>query len=339
MPKLSNTLGILLLALLPGTALADSRAEDRNRFDLTRKDIQSFVADFATTQKRDADAVWKLLAQAEPQPRIIEAMSKPAEKALPWWQYRARFLTPERIEQGAQLWRAHRELLDQVAAERHVEPEYLIAILGVETSYGRITGRYRVLDALSTLAFDYPARSEFFRKELAQYLLLVEDEKLDATATLGSYAGAMGAAQFMPSSYRNFAVNEGSSTQRDLWNDWGDIFASIANYFSQHGWQYGGPVLAEATLAADRSLDAPSTVALDRTLKDLAGAGLTVSTSLPADTQAVLISAPREDAQAWRVGFKNFYVITRYNRSPMYAMAVYELAAAVKQRVLEDANR
>lgn len=330
---------VLWIAGLPLASSADARPETRTRFDLQRSDIQSFVTDFATANQRDPAEVRRILSQAEPQPKIVEAMSKPAEKALPWWQYRARFLTPERVEAGAQLWRAHRELLDQVATERKVEPEYLIAILGVETSYGRITGRYRVLDALATLAFDYPARAEFFRKELAQYLLLVEDEKLDATATLGSYAGAMGAAQFMPSSYRVFAVNEGNSTQRDLWNDWGDIFASIANYFSEHGWQYGAPVLADATLAANRSLDAPGGVALDRTVGDLSNAGLTIATTLPSDTQAVLVSAPLESGPAWRVGFKNFYVITRYNRSPLYAMAVCELAAAVKQKVLEDASR
>lgn len=336
---LSLLLGLVATAGLAQAGPADTKSEGRARFDLARPEIQAFVRDFAGKQHRDADQVYKLLAQAEPQPKIIEAMNRPAEKALPWWQYRARFLTPERIEAGAELWRAHRELLDQVAGERHVEPEYLIAILGVETSYGRIMGRYRVLDALMTLAFDYPQRAEFFRQELAQYLLLVEDEKLDATTLLGSYAGAMGAAQFMPSSYRRYAVNEGGSTQRDLWNDWGDIFGSIANYFAEHGWQYGAPVMAEATLAPGRSLDVPTSVALDRRLSGLADAGLSVDTTLPGDTAVALIFAPHEDGPAWRVGFRNFYVITRYNRSPMYAMAVAELAAAIRQRVAEDASR
>jgi len=208
------------------------------RFDLKRPEIAAFI-------KREVEQGWsakelrKLLGEAESQPKIIEAMNRPAEKALQWWEYRARFMTRDRIESGARIWREHRAELEAAAMQYGVEPEYLLAITGVETFYGRITGRYRVLDALATLAFDYPPRAEYFRKELDQYLQIVRSGELDPLTTQGSYAGAMGVTQFMPSSFRNFAVNEGGSEKRDLWNDWGDIFASIGNYFHGNGWVHG----------------------------------------------------------------------------------------------------
>ncbi len=166
----------------------------------------------------------------------------------PWWEYHDRFLTEERVSQGAQFYIEHRGSLEKTAAARAIPPEYLVAILGVETKYGRITGKYRVLDALMTLAFDYPPRSEYFRGELEQFLLLYSEERIDPLKVTGSYAGAMGVPQFMPSSYRLFAVDGDGDRQRDLWNDWDDIFASIANYFVEHGWEAGGPVLAETRL-------------------------------------------------------------------------------------------
>ena len=161
-------------------------------------------------------------------------------------------LTPARITAGAQLWREHKELLDQIAIEYRVAPEYVVAVLGVETLYGRITGHYRVIDALATLAFDYPPRADYFRQELAEFLLLSHEEDLDLLTVRGSYAGAMGALQFMPSSYRKFADQRATRARtRDLWSDWGDIFASTANYLHQAGWQYGAPVLAEAQLGTE----------------------------------------------------------------------------------------
>jgi len=246
----------LLLALLPLTAPAQDLAAPpervlpgHTRFDLARPDIVAFV-DRLAGQGFGRPALYALLAKAEPQPKIIEAMTRPAEKSLSWWEYRARFLDSERIDAGARLWREHRELLDAIAMERHVQPEYLLGIIGVETYFGRITGRYRVLDALTTLGFDYPARGEYFQRELEQFLRLARNGELDPLTTLGSYAGAMGAAQFMPSSFQNFAVDEHGAGRRDLWTDWADIFGSVANYLQQHGWEYGQPALAEATLGA-----------------------------------------------------------------------------------------
>jgi membrane-bound lytic murein transglycosylase B len=309
---------------------------DRSHFDLARPEIHAYI-DQLVAQGFDRERISALLGAAEPQQKILDAISRPAEKTLQWWEYRARVLTQERIDAGIQLWHEHKELLDQVALEYQVPPEYLIAVLGVETRYGRVTGRYRVIDALATLAFDYPPRASYFRRELTEFLLLAREDKLDPMSIRGSYAGAMGALQFMPSSYRKFAVSEQHAPHRDLWGDWGDIFASTANYLHQAGWQYGAPVLAEAQLPAELGLVAPEHMALNDTLGGLRARGVTVASELPDETPALLLAAPQQDAFGYRVGFKNFYVITRYNNSPLYAMAVYDLAQAMAQQIAREA--
>jgi len=190
----------------PTTAAAPAPTVEPAHFDLNRPDIRAYI-DQAVSQGVDRNRLTALLNSAEPQQKIIDAMTKPAEKTLQWWEYRARMLTSLRIEAGAELWREHRELLDRIAVEYQVSPEYLIAVLGVETQYGRVTGRYRVIDALTTLGFDYAPRAAYFKGELTQYLLLAHEEGFDPLSIRGSYAGAMGALQFMPSSYRKFAVS------------------------------------------------------------------------------------------------------------------------------------
>jgi membrane-bound lytic murein transglycosylase B len=316
-------------------APGSSAAAERDHFDLSRADIQQYV-DQAVSQGLSREQVLLALAVAEPQPQILDAMSRPIEKTLEWWEYRARFVTPERIAAGVQLWREHKELLDQIATEYQVPPEYLVALLGVETRYGRTTGRYRVLDALATLAFDYPQRSNYFRKELTEFLLLAHEDGLDVTSIKGSYAGAMGALQFMPSSYRRFAVSEEHHTRRDLWADWGDIFASIANYLHQYGWQYEGPVLAEAQLKAGQAPPAVTGKMRGETVATLRATGLTIATQLPDETPAMVLAANEQGAPGYRVGFHNFYVLTRYNSSPLYAMAVFDLAQAIRHQVAQE---
>jgi membrane-bound lytic murein transglycosylase B len=324
-------------AAAPASSAADATGTDLLRFDPSRPEIRAYIDQLAA-QGFDRERVTALLGAAEPQSRVIDAISRPIEKTLQWWEYRARVLTPARVDAGVQLWHEHKELLDQVATQYEISPEYLVAVLGVETQYGRITGRYRVIDALATLAFDYPPRSSYFRKELTEFLLLAREDKLDPLSIRGSYAGAMGALQFMPSSYRKFAVSEQHAPHRDLWADWGDIFASTANYLHQAGWQYGAPVLAEAQLPPDLSLLPPDHLALNDTLGGLRARGLTVSSDLPDDTPALLLAAPQPDANGYRVGFQNFYVITRYNNSPLYAMAVYDLAQAIGQQIAQESG-
>ncbi len=324
------------VALVPARADSTIKPTRPDRFDLTRPEIKTFIDDVAKRNSLQRRDVSKLLAKAEPQPKIIELITKPAERVIPWWEYRERFVNEERISLGVKLWLDHRLELEQIAAERGVPPEYIISIIGVETKYGRITGRYRVLDALATLAFDYPPRSEFFRKELEEFLLLSREEAMDPLKTLGSYAGAMGNAQFMPSSYRRYAVDAQGDRRRDLWQDWGDVFASIANYFREYGWETGAPVLADVELDPEPTFTIdPRNLTLNSTLGALAEQGVEARVSAPADTAAMLVFAPQSDGPAYRVGLRNFEVITRYNRSPRYAMAVHDLAEALAVRIRE----
>jgi peptidoglycan lytic transglycosylase B len=336
---LNRRLALLLAIILAPLTAQPAIALHHHRtggFDLKRPEIVSFVNDVVARDSLKRKAVLALLAKAEPQPKIIELMTRPAEKVTPWWEYRDRFLTAERIDLGVQFWADHRQSLERVATERGVPAEYLIAIIGVETRYGRSTGKFRVLDALATLAFDYPPRSEYFRGELEQFLLLISEDKLNPLTTTGSYAGAMGAPQFMPSTYRRYAIDADTDNKRDLWSDWDDIIASVANYLQEHGWESGGPVIAEARLAPDPTFQInPGKLDLNETVDSLNAHGVKIDLSLPGDTPAVLIAAEQEDGPAYRVGFKNFYVITRYNGSARYAMSVHDLAQAIAQRVHE----
>jgi len=327
---------LLILALLIAAPLSarHKAVPQHPTFDIKRPEIVAFVNDLVARDQLSKKQVLALLRKGEPQPKIIEAMNRPAEKVTPWWEYHDRFLTEERISEGARFYSDHRASLERIASVRGIPPEYLVAIMGVETKYGKFVGHYRVLDALMTLAFDYPPRSDYFRAELEQFLLLYTEEHLDPLTVTGSYAGAMGVPQFMPSSYRNFAVDGNDDKKRDLWNDWDDILASIANYFAGHGWESGGPVLAETRLDPEPKFQIDTrNLELNETVESLNAQGVAVLGSETGATPAVLISAEQQDGPAYRVGFKNFYVITRYNRSARYAMAVHDLAVAIAQRV------
>jgi len=320
----------LLLAALVLAASASPAAA----LDTRRPDDKDFIDQIAKQYSFKKRGLRKLLAAAQYQPAILEAMDRPAEKAKLWYEYRPIFVSEKRIREGAEFWRAHRQDLDRASISSGVAPEYLAAILGVETYYGRQTGNYRVLDALATLAFDYPPRAKFFRDELEQFILLTRDMKMNPLAIKGSYAGAMGAPQFMPSNYRRYAVDATSDGRIDLWNNWPDVCASIGNYLKEHGWNPGEPVLTEATVEPDKAaeLDGRKLV-LTETVGSLQEKGVSFDSALPPDAPALLIAADEPDGVHWRVGYNNFYVITRYNQSPLYAMAVYELAAAIKRRV------
>lgn len=315
----------LLLLCFSATGLAEG-------FDVSRDDIQKFVGTMVQRHRFEREKLTALLASAQPQPKIIEAIQRPAERTLTWWEYRQRFITPERIEGGVQVWREHAEDLARISAQSGVPAEYLIAITGVETFYGRITGRYRVLDALATLGFDYPPRGEFFRRELEQFLMMAREEMLDPAQPLGSYAGAMGIPQFMPSSFRRFAVDGTGDGYRNLWQGGADVFASVGNYLREHGWRAGQPVLADATI--DMSVDDPASarLILNESVASLRARGYRFEAPLPDRAKAMLVPAQQQDAVQWRIGFQNFHAITRYNRSALYAMAVHELAQAIAIR-------
>ena len=315
--------------LLAGAALAPALA---CALDTGRAEVAGFVEDMASRHGFDAASLASVLEQARTRQPILDAMSRPAERRLDWSEYRGRFITERRVQRGVDTYRDRRGLLEQ-AASSGVPATYLLAIVGVETSYGENTGRHRVIDALATLAFDYPARAAFFRGELEQFLLMTREESLDPLAPLGSYAGAMGIPQFMPTSFRSFAVDGDGDGHRDLWSDWADVFASVGNYLKAHGWQAGAPVLVEA--AADPALMAtldPRNLQLDDTVAGLRDRGIAFEAPVPPETAAILLPAELQDRPNVRVGFRNFHVITRYNRSIRYAMAVHDLAQAISAR-------
>src|SRR5271154_579755 len=314
----------LTLSVQPATAI-----------DTSRSDVKDFIAHMVDAYAFKKRPLRKLLKSAQSQPAIIDAMSKPAEKAKLWYEYRSIFLTERRIHEGTEFWIAHRQALDQASVRSGVAPEYLAAILGVETYYGRLTGSYRVLDALVTLSFDFPARAKFFRDELEQFLLLTRDAHLDPSVVKGSYAGAMGAPQFMPSNYRRYAIDADADGHINLWTNWQDVCASVGNYLKEHGWNAGEPVLSDASVAPDKAPDLDGrTLALSETVGSLRTKGVNFDSTLAETAPALLVALDDTDGTHWRVGYNNFYVITRHNHSALYAMAVFELAAAVKQRIL-----
>ncbi|HWL62153.1 MAG TPA: lytic murein transglycosylase B [Steroidobacteraceae bacterium] len=308
---------------------AVTAAAQDTTLDIARPEVQAFIAEMGREHSFDAQELVWVLRDAAPQQRIIDTMKRPAEATTPWWRYRQQFLTAERINGGVRIWNEHREALERIAADTGVAPQYLVAITGVETFYGRNTGSYRVLDALATLAFDYPPRADYFRRELKQMLLLAREEKVDPRSLKGSYAGAMGIAQFMPSSFRSYAADGNGDGRRDLWSWNPDVFASIANYLREHGWRRDEPVLSDAAHEAPPDDPASAEAALKYTVGGLRERGYRFQTTLPDAAQAMLVPAQQESATTWRVGYQNFYTITRYNRSLLYAMAVNDLADAI----------
>lgn len=291
---------------------------------------QTFAAELARDYGLDGTAVLAILAKAEYQQSIIDAISRPAEAVKPWKEYRPIFMTDLRRDGGIAFYRDNRELIDRVAAEFQVAPSVIVAIIGVETSYGKITGKYRVLDALSTLAFHYPPREKFFRGELSQLLRLNDGHLAYPIEELrGSYAGAMGWGQFMPTSIAKFARDYDGDARIDLWNSRPDIVASIASYFQGHGWEQNGPVAVRAQRKDDAREVTPANSEPVYPLEQLVAWGYEPAEHFDPQRPATLLKLEGEEGPEYWITFQNFYVITRYNRSPMYAMAVNQLAGQI----------
>lgn len=288
----------------------------------------AFVVQAARSSGMSPLEVRAWLDQARYQQSIINAITRPAE-GKPWKDYRPIFLTDARIQQGRTFYAEHRGELDKVAADTGVPVEIILAIIGVETSYGRITGTYRVLDALYTLGFFYPRREEFFRGELEQLFALAREEKLDLATLKGSYAGAMGWGQFMPSSYRAFGRDGDGDGRRDLLGSPRDAFASVANYFVGHGWQHGQPAFVPARADPGAAPFVPETFEAKYSLAELAARGYHPLDAAAPNLPATLLTLEGANGPEYWIGYQNFYVITRYNRSPMYAMAVHQLAREI----------
>lgn len=294
-----------------------------------RPEVIAYVDELVAEHGFERAALLSLFADVEKKQAILDAISRPAEKVKPWHEYREIFVTPARIEQGIEFWREHTDVLARAEAEFGVPAYIIVSIIGVETRYGRNTGSYRVVDALSTLGFDYPPRATFFRKELTQFLLLAREEGRDPLTLTGSYAGAMGYGQFIPSSYRAYAIDFDGDGKRDIWRNSADAIGSVANYFKRHGWRTDGPVVVAAD-PLDTRVDAIANdaLALNHTVGKIRGMGV----SMPAygdDEPAMLIKLDGARGPEYWVGLQNFYVITRYNRSSMYALAVHQLGEAI----------
>lgn len=292
---------------------------------------RDFIARMVSKHGFDADEVEGTLASVTINERVLASIARPAERVVPWHEYRGIFLTPERIDAGVEFWREYASEIAAASERYGVAPEMLVSILGIETYFGRRMGTYRVLDALSTLAFAYPPRASFFASELEAFLLLAREEGIDLFDQLGSYAGAMGAGQFIPSSFRAYAVDGNGDGRRDLWNDWEDILASVANYFKVHHWRDGDLVADRIDIGEQWSGHKPEN-ALD--LNHTVGSLRRLGYELPADRDDDLnvtvlgLEGPEGTTEYW-VGYHNFRVITRYNRSVMYALAAHELSRAI----------
>ena len=299
------------------------------------------VQEVARDTCRDPAELNALLNGARKQQSILDAISRPAE-GKPWSEYRPIFLTPDRIDAGIVFYREHRELLEQIGSQYGVAPEYIVAIIGVETFYGRITGKYRVLDALVTLGLYYPPRAPFFRGELKALLELPPNQLAGPVDTLmGSYAGAQGWGQFMPDSIRDYAVDQDHDGHIDLQNSLPDILASVANYFAKHGWVPGGAVATRAQPDAAAQVLTVKDSQPQWPIEQLEAWGYAPLQDLDPGAMSTIQTFQAANGPEYWFTFQNFYVITRYNRSPMYAMAVHQLAQAIAAsvRAPEDAAR
>jgi len=292
-------------------------------------DQNTFITQM-TQQGWERTALVQLLGQAEVKNSIVKAMSRPGE-AKPWPQYRQLFINQARIQNGVQFWQMHAAALRNAEQQYGVPAEIIVAIIGIETSYGKITGTFRVLDALFTLSFYYPPRAAFFQKELAEFLYLTEEQNLNPLAAKGSYAGAMGIGQFMPSSYRKYAVDFDHNGQANLWQVV-DSIGSVAHYLQGHGWQPGQAIVISARAAAPLSDQILASLPDEpiQAVRDFAAYGIRPQQAISENLPVYLIHLEGDTAPLYWLGLKNFYVITRYNRSWKYAMAVYELAQAIR---------
>ena len=275
-----------------------------------------------------------LFSEVERQDGVLEILNRPSRKGPArkgsWTRYRNIFMTEKRMRDGAEFMTTYRKELNRAYQQYGVPPEYITAIIGVETYYGGNIGNTPVLDALATIAFDYPRRSKYFTSELEQFLLMTREEGFDPRSPVGSYAGAMGLGQFMPSSFRRYAVDFDGNGRRDLWNTV-DAIGSVANYFSAHGWQKGGEVAVPASFTSTKYRSMKTGYRSKHSLGSLRKAGIRPNGKVNSDRVSLLKYSTYDGDELW-LGMHNFYVITRYNHSSKYALAVHQLAQEVKRR-------
>jgi membrane-bound lytic murein transglycosylase B len=321
-----------LAALAVGGGVSPAQAAQQAQPTTMRDEYAEFIEEMAGRHGLPRALLRKVFAQVRPQPSIIRAMNAPST-AQPWYKFRKNHVSEVHIAGGTRFWLRNTQTLARAAKAFGVPAEFITATLGIETHYGGYTGNFRILDALATLAFDYPKRAEFFRGELEQFLLMGKETTFDIASLRGSYAGAMGMPQFLPSSFRKYAVDFDGDGKRDLWRSVPDVIGSVANYYKQHEWQPGEGVVVPAvvTKPPDPALMediTPKTPIAEFRKRDIHPRG-----ELADDTLVALLPLETESGTEYWFGLKNFYVITRYNRSTNYAMAVYEIAQGIKARV------
>ncbi len=302
---------------------------------LQRQEVQAYIEELVTEHGFSRQALREVFAQARKQERIIELMSRPAERRLVWHEYRKILVDEPRISQGVTFWQENLAALERAEQVYGVAPEVIVAIIGVETRYGRVTGKFGVVDALSTLAFDYPPRAAFFRGQLTEHLLLAREEGKNPLSLKGSYAGAMGYGQFIPSSYRSYAVDFDGDGVRDIWTNKTDAIGSVANYFARHGWSGQGEVVEAVRLAEERAelvAMANSGLRPTATVGYWREQGVVIDSDQSDDRKATFMRMQQPDGVDYWLGYEDFYVITRYNHSRLYAMAVHELSQLILAR-------
>ncbi len=299
---------------------------------LDKTAVNEFIEYMVTTHKFNEQELRFLFDQTIKSSRVLAAISKPAE-SLPWYKYQSLFIQSERINQGIQFWKRYASVLNRAETEYGVPPRLIVAIIGVETRYGMNKGNDRVMDALATLAFHYPKRGTFFRGELEHFLLLTREQKIAPLSLKGSYAGAMGMPQFIPSSYRNYAVDFDHDGKIDIWDNPVDAIGSVANYFKQHGWEAGHAVVLSGKANSERYQDLLKTdLKPDVPASELKNYDILTDVELSPGTYVNVMSLEGSNGKEIWLGLENFYVITRYNHSPLYALAVYQLADAIQKK-------
>ena len=301
--------------------------------NVERDNIRVFINNMVNKHGFKEEYLIDVLKKAESKESILEAISRPAERTLTWNQYRDIFIKKERINAGVEFWVDHIDILKKISDKTGVDIEIMLGIIGVETYFGRITGGYRVIDALSTLAFDYPKRSPFFTRELESFLLIVREEEMDPFDATGSYAGAMGSPQFMPSSYRAYAIDSDGDGRRDIWNNWEDVIGSVANYLVVHGWQRGNQIIVPALLAeASKEIEIKNGLKATESIESLLSKGVIFKTIMNGDHPAELLKLEQKNYSDYWVAMHNFFVITKYNHSIMYGLAVHQLGQDIAEQ-------
>ncbi len=294
-----------------------------------REDVKVFINEMVEQHGFDRDYLENKFTTAKKIDSILESIAKPAEKKLNWKQYRPIFVTNKRSNKGKAFMKEHRVILERAEKEFGVPVEIITAIIGVETYYGKHTGKYTVFDSLTTLGFDYPPRSKFFKSELKEFLLLSKEENINVDDMTGSYAGAMGMPQFISSSYRRYAVDYDGDGKRDLWNSMPDVIGSVANYFSEHGWKKGESVVHSARVKDVSIVKEENQLKPYVSVAELQEQGVHINQDLDGKTQVTLLKFVGKKGDEYWVGLNNFYVISRYNHSALYSMAVQQLSEKI----------